>query len=113
MLTHDGNHENGHQEILRHWNTAARWEGITRLYTPEDVERLRGSITIEHTLARLGAGRLWNLLHTEPYVPALGALTGNQAVQQVQAGLKAIYVSGWQVAGDANLSGQMYPDQSL
>lgn len=72
MLTHNGNHENGHQEILRHWNTAARWEGITRLYTPEDVERLRGSITIEYTLARLGAERLWNLLHTEPYIPAPG-----------------------------------------
>jgi isocitrate lyase len=113
MLSHNGNHENGHQDTLRHWNTAARWEGITRLYTPEDVERLRGSITIEYTLARLGAERLWNLLHTEPYVPALGALTGNQAVQQVQAGLQAIYVSGWQVAGDANLAGQMYPDQSL
>ena len=75
--------------------------------------RLRGSISIEYTLARMGAESLWNLLHTEPYIPALGALTGNQAVQQVQAGLKAIYVSGWQVAGDANVSGQMYPDQSL
>ncbi|MFN7995884.1 MAG: isocitrate lyase [Bryobacteraceae bacterium] len=105
--------QNGTHDIMRHWNTAARWQGITRLYTPEDVERLRGSITIEYTLARMGAERLWNLLHTEPYIPALGALTGNQAVQQVQAGLKAIYLSGWQVAGDANLSGQMYPDQSL
>jgi len=113
MQNQNGNSDNGHHETLRHWNHAVRWEGITRLYTPEDVERLRGSITIEYTLARMGAERLWNLLHTEPYVPALGALTSNQAVQQVQAGLKAIYVSGWQVAGDANLAGQMYPDQSL
>ena len=109
----NGRHENGHHDTLRNWSTAARWEGITRLYTPEDVARLSGSIPIEYTLARMGAERLWNLLHTEPYIPALGALTGNQAVQQVQAGLKAIYVSGWQVAGDANVSGQMYPDQSL
>jgi isocitrate lyase len=109
----NGTHENGHHDTLRNWNTSARWEGITRLYTPEDVARLSGSMPIEYTLARRGAERLWNLLHTEPYVPALGALTGNQAVQQVQAGLKAIYVSGWQVAGDANVSGQMYPDQSL
>src|SRR5579864_5501065 len=80
---------------------------------PADVARLRGSVHIEHTLARLGADRLWQLLNDEPFVRALGALTGNQAVQQVQAGLKAIYLSGWQVAGDANLAGQMYPDQSL
>ena len=78
-----------------------------------DVERLRGSVRIEHTLARMGAENLWNLLHREPYVAALGAMTGNQAIQQVHAGLKAIYVSGWQVAADANLSGEMYPDQSL
>lgn len=91
----------------------SRWQGITRPYSNEDVERLRGSVRIEYTLARLGADRLWNLLHGEPYVPALGALTGNQAVQMVQAGLKAVYVSGWQVAGDANQAGQMYPDQSL
>jgi len=91
----------------------ARWEGIERPYGPEEVERLRGSLHVEHTLARRGAERLWTLLHTEPYVQALGALTGNQALQQVQAGLKAIYVSGWQVAGDANDAGQMYPDQSL
>ena len=90
-----------------------RWEGITRPYTSADVDRLRGSVRIEHTLARMGAENLWNLLHTEPYVAALGAMTGNQAIQQVQAGLKAIYVSGWQVAADANLSGEMYPDQSL
>ena len=90
-----------------------RWEGIERPYSAEDVRRLRGSIQIEHTLARLGAERLWDLLQTEDYVAALGAVTGNQAVQQVKAGLKAIYVSGWQVAADANLAGQMYPDQSL
>jgi isocitrate lyase len=95
------------------WQTNPRWAGVTRPYKPEDVERLRGSVQIEHTIARLGAERLWSLLHSEPYVPALGALTGNQAVQQVKAGLKAIYVSGWQVAADANNAGQMYPDQSL
>ncbi|HEX4447552.1 MAG TPA: isocitrate lyase [Polyangiaceae bacterium] len=92
---------------------ASRFEGIVRPYSKADVERLRGSVLIEHTLAKLGAKRLWELLHTEAYVPALGALTGNQAVQQVRAGLKAIYLSGWQVAADANLAGQMYPDQSL
>jgi isocitrate/methylisocitrate lyase len=90
-----------------------RWQGITRPYSSQDVERLRGSLHIEHTLARMGAENLWNSLHTEPYVAALGAMTGNQAIQQVHAGLKAIYVSGWQVAADANLSGEMYPDQSL
>jgi isocitrate lyase len=95
------------------WETDARWEGITRPYASEDVIRLRGSLVIEHTLARHGAEKLWDLLHTEDFVSALGALTGNQAMQQVKAGLKAIYLSGWQVAADANLSGQMYPDQSL
>jgi isocitrate lyase len=95
------------------WKNNPRWRGVERPYTAEDVLRLRGSIQIEHTLARLGAERLWELLQTEPYVNALGAVTGNQAVQQVQAGLKAIYVSGWQVAADANNAGQMYPDQSL
>jgi len=100
-------------ELARSWKEDPRWQGITRPYTPADVERLRGSIHIEYTLARMGAERLWYLLHTEPYVAALGALTGNQAVQQVRAGLKAIYLSGWQVAADANLAGQMYPDQSL
>ena len=90
-----------------------RFDGITRPYSQADVDRLRGSVRIEHTLARLGAERLWKLLHEEPYVAALGALTGNQAMQQVRAGLKAIYLSGWQVAADANLSGAMYPDQSL
>ena len=91
----------------------ARWRGITRPYSSADVERVRGSLRIEHTLARRGAEKLWQLLQNEDYVAALGALTGNQAMQQVKAGLKAIYVSGWQVAADANLAGQMYPDQSL
>ncbi len=95
------------------WKNNPRWKGIDRPYSAEDVLRLRGSIHIEHTLARMGTERLWELLQTEPYVNALGAVTGNQAVQQVQAGLKAIYVSGWQVAADANNAGQMYPDQSL
>ena len=100
-------------ELTNHWQSNPRWSGITRPYSSEDVVRLRGSIHVEHTLARLGAERLWWLLHNEAYVPALGALTGNQAVQQVQAGLKAIYLSGWQVAADANDAGQTYPDQSL
>ena len=91
----------------------SRWRGIERPYSLADVQRLGGSVIMEHTLARRGAEKLWNLLQTEDYVAALGALTGNQAVQQVKAGLKAIYVSGWQVAADANLAGQMYPDQSL
>ncbi len=95
------------------WETNPRWSGIDRPYSPADVARLQGSVIIEHTLARRGAENLWELLHTEPFVPTLGALTGNQAVQQVKAGLKAIYLSGWQVAADANLAGQMYPDQSL
>ena len=94
------------------WNSP-RWKGITRSYTPADVDRLRGTVHIEHTLARLGAEKFWKLLRTEPYIAALGALTGNQAVEMAQAGLKAIYLSGWQVAADANLGGQMYPDQSL
>ena len=93
--------------------TGARWAGITRRYSQPDVERLRGTIRVEHTLARLGAERLWKLLHERPFVPALGALTGNQAVQMVRAGLEAIYLSGWQVAADANTAGQTYPDQSL
>ena len=95
------------------WKNDPRWRGVERPYTAEDVDRLAGSLRIEHTLARRGAERLWNLLQSEPYVPALGALTGNQALQQVQAGLQAIYCSGWQVAGDANLAGEVYPDQSL
>src|SRR6202166_4945623 len=99
--------------LNQEWKNNPRWKGIERPYSAEDVLRLRGSIHIEHTLARLGAERLWELLQSETYVNALGAVTGNQAVQQVQAGLKAIYVSGWQVAADANNAGQMYPDQSL
>lgn len=101
------------KQLEKIWAEDPRWAGITRPYTANDVVRLRGTIPIEYSIARLGAQRLWDLLHTEDYVPTLGALTGNQAIQQVQAGLKAIYMSGWQVAGDANLSGQMYPDQSL
>jgi isocitrate lyase len=101
------------KQIERDWENNPRWDGITRDYTADDVLRLRGSIDIEQTLAEMGANRLWELLQDEPYVNALGALTGNQAIQQVRAGLKAIYLSGWQVAADANLAGQMYPDQSL
>ena len=100
-------------EMNIEWNYDERWQGIERPYTAEEVAKLRGSVHVEHTLARLGAERLWWLLHNEPYTAALGALTGNQAVQQVQAGLKAIYMSGWQVAADNNDAGQMYPDQSL
>jgi isocitrate lyase len=105
---------NGNQvaEIEREWDSP-RWQEITRPYSAEDVARLRGTVKIEHTLARLSAERLWELMHERPFVSALGALTGNQAVQQVKAGLEAIYISGWQVAADANLAGQMYPDQSL
>jgi isocitrate lyase len=95
------------------WESDLRWKGIRRPYSADDVERLRGSVDIKHTLAEMGAERLWNLLRVYPYVTALGALSGNQAVQMVKAGLKAIYCSGWQVAGDANTAGQMYPDQSL
>src|SRR3954451_17222788 len=95
------------------WKNDPRWKGITRNYSLGDVERLQGSVIVEHTLARRGAEKLWRLFQIEPYVHALGALTGNQAIQQVKAGLKAIYVSGWQVAADANLGGHMYPDQSL
>jgi len=99
--------------VQREWATDSRWEGITRPYSAGDVYRLRGSINIEYTLARLGAARLWELLQEEAFVPALSAVTGNQALQLVQAGLRAIYVSGWQVAADANNALQMYPDQSL
>ncbi|MCG6913899.1 isocitrate lyase [bacterium BMS3Abin03] len=101
------------QKLQKQWVTDTRWTGIDRPYSADDVLRLRGSVKIEHTLARLGSERLWKLLHSEDFVRALGAQTGNQAVQQVQAGLKSIYVSGWQVAGDANNAGQTYPDQSL
>ncbi len=100
-------------KLKKDWAENPRWKGITRNYTAEDVVRLRGSLQIEHTLARRGAEKLWKLIATEPFVNALGALTGNQAMQQVKAGLKAIYLSGWQVAGDANVAGEMYPDQSL
>ncbi|MGI8909982.1 MAG: isocitrate lyase [Rubrobacteraceae bacterium] len=108
------NGKNGDQagEIRNEWE-GSRWDWVERLYTAEDVLRLRGSIKIEHTLARLGAERLWRMMHEQPFVRSLGALTGNQAVQQVKAGLEAIYLSGWQVAADANQAGQMYPDQSL
>ncbi|CAJ0781142.1 Isocitrate lyase [Ralstonia condita] len=99
--------------LQKDWETNPRWKGIKRGYTAEDVVRLRGSLQIEHTLAKRGAEKLWNLINNEPFVNALGALTGNQAMQQVKAGLKAIYLSGWQVAGDANSNGEMYPDQSL
>jgi isocitrate lyase len=101
------------QNIQKSWAKDPRWQGIRRTYTAEDVLRLKGNVKIEYSLARQGAEKLWKLMHDEPYVNALGALTGNQAMQQVKAGLKAIYLSGWQVAADANLAGQMYPDQSL
>ena len=109
-------HENLGDEaacIQQEWDSDPRWKGIKRPYSPEDVLKLRGTLKIEYTFAEAGAQRLWHLLQTEDYIPALGAMTGNQAVQQVEAGLKAIYLSGWQVAADANLAGEMYPDQSL
>src|SRR5687767_3025797 len=99
--------------LEKDWAENPRWKGIKRGYTAADVVRLRGSLQIEHTLAKRGAEKLWNLINTEPFINALGALTGNQAMQQVKAGLKAIYLSGWQVAADANLAGHTYPDQSL
>jgi isocitrate lyase len=101
------------EQLNRDWQDNPRWRGVTRGYTAADVVRLRGTVRIEHSLARLGAEKLWRNMATMPFVNALGALTGNQAMQQVRAGLKAIYLSGWQVAGDANLAGEMYPDQSL
>ena len=100
-------------QLRQEWSTNPRWIGITRPYPAEEVVRLRGTVPVEHTLARLGAVKFWKSLHSAPFVNALGALTGNQAMQQVKAGLKAIYLSGWQVAADANLAGEMYPDQSL
>ncbi|MDG5472629.1 isocitrate lyase [Jeotgalibacillus sp. ET6] len=100
------------EQLAENWKQD-RWSGVERPYTAQDVIKLRGSVVVEQTLAKMGAERLWELVHTEDYVNALGALTGNQAMQQVKAGLKAIYLSGWQVAADANLSGHMYPDQSL
>src|SRR5882762_18786 len=99
--------------IKKDWSDHPRWKGVQRPYCAEDVYRLRGTLAIEYTLARRGAEKLWQRLKEEPFINALGALTGNQALQQVKAGLKAIYLSGWQVAADANLSGEMYPDQSL
>jgi isocitrate lyase len=111
------NGKNGANGKTKHshedWYTSSRWLGITRPYSYDDVLRLRGTIQIEYTLARLGAERLWNLMHSDAYVPALGAITGNQAIEMVQAGLKAIYGSGWQVAADGNTAGEVYPDQSL
>ena len=101
------------QQLKAHWDNDARWTGITRGYGAEEVVRLRGTVAIDHSLARLGAGKLWKSLNSLEFVNALGALTGNQAMQQVKAGLKAIYLSGWQVAADANVAGEMYPDQSL
>src|SRR5215831_17271680 len=101
------------KEIQHSWSHDARWKGIVRQYGVEDVVRLRGTLHVEHTLARAGATRLWESLTTRPPVRALGALTGNQAVEMVAAGLQGIYLSGWQVAADANTAGQMYPDQSL
>src|SRR6201993_3690967 len=107
------NQANNIAALENQWRSNPRWQGIKRPYKAEDVVRLRGTVQVEYTLARLGAERLWNLLHSEPYVAALGAATGNQAIQQVEAGLQAIYVSGWQVAAVANLSGQMYRDPTL
>ncbi|HKB69409.1 MAG TPA: isocitrate lyase [Thermoanaerobaculia bacterium] len=104
---------NDARTLAKEWENERRWQGIERPYEASDVVRLRGSVEVRHSLAEMGAERLWRLLHTEDFVAALGALTGNQAMQQVRAGLKAIYLSGWQVAADANLAGHMYPDQSL
>ena len=112
MSTNGSNGHHKHNDCSD-WTSNARWSGTTRPYSYADVLRLRGSIQIEYTLARLGAERLWNLMQTDAYVPALGAVTGNQAIEMVQAGLKAIYGSGWQVAADANTAGDVYPDQSL
>jgi len=100
-------------QMKKDWAENPRWKGVTRPYSAEDVDRLRGTVHIEHSLARRGAEKLWNLVNNEPFINALGAMTGNQAMQQVKAGLKAIYLSGWQVAADANIAGEMYPDQSL
>lgn len=113
-MSSNGNGNNGKTDYSNaDWNTNVRWSGIVRAYSYDAVRRLRGTIQIEYTLARLGAERLWHLMHSEPYVPALGAITGNQAIEMVQAGLQAIYGSGWQVAADGNTAGDVYPDQSL
>jgi len=105
--------DNAVKQLQQEWQSSPRWKGVERGYSAEDVVRLRGTVHVEHSLARLGAEKLWRYLHEYEYTNALGALTGNQAMQQVKAGLRAIYLSGWQVAGDANLAGEMYPDQSL
>ncbi|MGA8010368.1 MAG: isocitrate lyase, partial [Thiomonas sp.] len=107
------NREQQVAQLEQDWAQNPRWKGIKRGYGADEVVRLRGSLTVEHTLASRGADRLWKQMHDLPFVNALGALTGNQAMQQIKAGLQAIYLSGWQVAGDANLAGEMYPDQSL
>jgi len=101
------------REIERDWRENKRWRDVERTYSARDVYRLQGTLKVEHTLARRGAEKLWRMLHERPYLQALGAMTGNQALQQVKAGLDAIYLSGWQVAGDANSAMEMYPDQSL
>ena len=112
-MTHGNGLVGGAELLAADWAADARWQGIERTYALADVLRLRGSVQVEHTLARLGSEKLWRLLNGEAYVNALGALTGGQAVQMAKAGLKAIYLSGWQVAADGNLSAQTYPDQSL
>jgi isocitrate lyase len=112
-LARNGRPEPAAEQLTREWNTSERWGGIERPYQPDEVVRLRGSVPIEHTLARLGAERLWELLNEDGYIATLGAMTGGQAVQMAKAGLKAIYLSGWQVAADANVAGETYPDQSL
>jgi isocitrate/methylisocitrate lyase len=112
-LTYDERFRREAACLRSHWDTSPRWRGIERTYSAEDVIGLRGTVTIEHTLARLGADRLWTLMHRAPYIAALGAMTGGQAVEMVKAGLDAVYVSGWQVAADANLAFHTYPDQSL
>src|ERR1039458_5633671 len=101
------------QQLKKEWETNPRWKGVERPYLAEEVINISGSVKIEYTLARNGAEKLWKRLHTDTWVAGLGALTGNQAIQEVTAGMKAIYLSDWQVAGDANLAGEMYPDQSL
>ncbi|MDQ4133545.1 MAG: isocitrate lyase, partial [Actinomycetota bacterium] len=113
MLSSDHDRRRQILALQTEWSSNPRWHGIRRPYAPADVVRLRGSVVPDHTLATIGARRLWQLLHREDYVPALGALSGGQAVQMVKAGLQAIYVSGWQVAADANLGENVYPDQSL
>jgi len=112
-MSSQANDQNEAKQLAKDWSTNPRWQGVKRNYTPEDVLRLRGTLKIEHTLARVGSERLWKLINSGNYINALGAVTGNQAVQMVQAGLKAIYLSGWQVAADANHACSMYPDQSL